>query len=133
MPAYFPDVPPDPKLSAEEKRRIARRFRRKANLTDSCLLLGIVLFLLGAVLRGNASLANFLSGIALLPLIAFAFGCLFTYHAVLSAETALSTGNMGDIWGLSPGAVMSARYAISLRTGANKRPRPAMTCINQFT
>lgn len=80
MPAYFPDIPPDPKLSTEEKRRIARRFRRRANLTDSCLLLGIVLFLLGAVLRNNASLANFLSGIALLPLIAFAFGCFFTYH-----------------------------------------------------
>lgn len=76
MSAYFPDVPPDPKLSAEEKRRIARRFRRKANLTDSCLLLSIVLFLLGTVLEN----ANFLFGVCLLPLIPFGIGCLSTYY-----------------------------------------------------
>ena len=50
MSNYFPDVPPDPKLSVEEKRRIARRFRRRANLTDGCLLLSVALSLLGMVL-----------------------------------------------------------------------------------
>lgn len=80
MSAYFPDVPPDPKLSIEEKRRIARRFCRRANLTDFCLLLGISLFLLGMVLRDNASVANFLFGICLLPLFAFIAGCVLTYY-----------------------------------------------------
>lgn len=80
MSNYFPDVPPDPKLSIEEKRRIARRFRRRANLTDGCLLLSVALSLLGMVLHDNVPAANFLFGICLLPLLAFAIGSLSTYY-----------------------------------------------------
>lgn len=76
MSNYFPDVPPDPKLSIEEKRRIARRFRRRANLTDGCPLLSVALSLLGMVLHDNVPAANFLFGICLLPLLAFAIGSL---------------------------------------------------------
>lgn len=80
MPDFFPESMPNQQLSPEEKRRIARRFRRKANLTDSCLLLSIALFLLGTLLRDHVSLANFLLGIGCLPMIPFVIGCLSTYH-----------------------------------------------------
>ncbi len=76
MSNFFPESMPNQQLSPEEKCRIARRFRRKANLTDSCLLLFIVLFLLGTVLEN----ANFLFGACLLPVIPFIIGCLSTYH-----------------------------------------------------
>lgn len=95
MPAYFPDVPPDPKLSVEEKRRIARRFRRRANLTDGCLLLGVALFLLGLILHDKVSAANFLSGICLLPLLAFVIGCLSTYYRCPACGNHIVHGEYG--------------------------------------
>ena len=80
MSDFFPESMPNQNLSSEEKRQIARRFRRKANLTDFCCLLSVALFLLGTVLRGSPSIANVLFAICPLPMVAFIVGCVLTYH-----------------------------------------------------
>ena len=69
MSDFFPESMPNQNLSSEEKRQIARRFRRKANLTDFCCLLSVALFLLGTALRGSPSIANFLFAVCPLRLL----------------------------------------------------------------
>ena len=80
MSDFFPESMPNQNLSSEEKQQIARRFRRKANLTDFCCLLSVALFLLGTALRDSPSIANVLFAICPLPMIAFIVGWILTYH-----------------------------------------------------
>ena len=47
-----PPFTPSPKLTPEEKTRLAKRFRRSANLTDGGLLLGIA-SCSSAIIRGT--------------------------------------------------------------------------------
>lgn len=83
-----PNTPfaPSPKLTPEEKTRLAKRFRRRANLTDGGLLLGIALLLISNYL-GNDLLIG-------LSLLISAAPCSTT--AVPSAETTSSLAPTGS-------------------------------------
>lgn len=70
-----PPFTPSPKLTPEEKTRLAKRFRRSANLTDGGLLLGIALLLISNY-PGN----DLLIGLSLLMMMVFIISSALLYH-----------------------------------------------------
>lgn len=61
-----PNAPftPRPNLTVEEKTRLARRFRRRANLTDACILLTVALAVAAGWLDNAAVFVLFLCAAA---------------------------------------------------------------------
>ena len=70
-----PPFAPSPKLTVEEKTRLAKRFRRRANLTDGGLLLGIALLLISNYL-GN----DLFTGLSLLMAMVFIISSALLCH-----------------------------------------------------
>ena len=70
-----PPFTPSPKLTPEEKTRLAKRFRRRANLTDGGLLLGIALLLISDY-PGN----DLLIGLSLLMMMVFIISSALLCH-----------------------------------------------------
>lgn len=80
MSDFFPASMPNKDLSPEEKTRLARRFRRKANLTDGCAVLGFALFCLAALLESRGlPFSGLIAAVGVLLMAAFGLGCVMTY------------------------------------------------------
>ena len=96
MAELFPNAPP-PKLSVEEKRQVARRFRRAANRTDACGLLGFALILLASL--ADLPFAGFFLAAGFLLIAAFCLGCVSTYHRCPACGNRILRGEYGRYLG----------------------------------
>lgn len=100
MPSFFPESMPNKDLSLEEKARLARRFRRNANLTDGCAVLGFALFCLAALLEiRGLPFYGLAAAAGVLLMAAFGLGCVLTYSRCPVCGNRIIYGEYGKYLG----------------------------------